>query len=135
MAAGVGARRAAAAREAGALPRARHEQQLALRRQRDVLVQAREAHADAGAPFAGAVDVERQRVVEGLRDGHRAIRAVHRHAVGRVRALAELEDALYWVAKGKIKPVIDSVYTIDNAAEAHTKMLKGNLFGKIIMKP
>lgn len=48
---------------------------------------------------------------------------------------AELEDALYWVSKGKIKPVIDSVYTIENAAEAHTKMLKGNLFGKIIMKP
>lgn len=48
---------------------------------------------------------------------------------------AELEDALYWVSKGKIKPVIDSVYTIEHAAEAHTKMLKGNIFGKVIMKP
>jgi NADPH:quinone reductase-like Zn-dependent oxidoreductase len=48
---------------------------------------------------------------------------------------SDLEDALYWVARGKIKPVIDSVYSLEQASEAHTKMLKGNLFGKIIMKP
>ncbi len=48
---------------------------------------------------------------------------------------SELEDALYWVSKGKIRPVIDSVYDLEHAAEAHTKMLKGNLFGKIIIKP
>lgn len=48
---------------------------------------------------------------------------------------AELEDALHWVSKGKIRPVIDSVYTIEQAAEAHTKMLRGNIFGKVIMTP
>ena len=49
---------------------------------------------------------------------------------------AELEQGLYWMSQGKIKSIIDSVYTFDQAAEAHTKMLKGKgLFGKILMKP
>lgn len=47
---------------------------------------------------------------------------------------AELEAGLYWMGKGKIKSVIDSVYTFEQAADAHTKMLKGNFFGKILMK-
>jgi len=48
---------------------------------------------------------------------------------------AELEESTYWMSKGKIKSIIDSVYTFENAAEAHKKMLKGNIFGKILMKP
>jgi len=49
---------------------------------------------------------------------------------------AELEQGLYWMGKGKIKAVIDSVYSFEQAAEAHTKMLTGKgLFGKILMKP
>jgi len=48
---------------------------------------------------------------------------------------AELEESMYWMSKGKIKSIIDSVYTFENAAEAHKKMLKGNIFGKILMKP
>jgi len=48
---------------------------------------------------------------------------------------AELEQSLSWMSKGRIKPIIDSVYTFENAVEAHTKMLKGNVFGKILMKP
>ena len=49
---------------------------------------------------------------------------------------AELEQALYWISQGKIKSVIDSVYSFEQAAEAHTKMLTGKgLFGKILMKP
>ena len=49
---------------------------------------------------------------------------------------AELEQAFYWMSKGKINSIIDSVYPLEKAAEAHTKMLKGKgLFGKIIMKP
>ena len=49
---------------------------------------------------------------------------------------AELEQGLYWMSQGKIKSVIDSVYSLEHAAEAHTKMLKGKgLFGKILMKP
>jgi NADPH:quinone reductase-like Zn-dependent oxidoreductase len=49
---------------------------------------------------------------------------------------AELEDGFYWMGKGKIKAVVDSVYSFEQAAEAHTKMLTGKgLFGKILMKP
>jgi len=48
---------------------------------------------------------------------------------------AELEEAIYWMSKGKIKSIIDSIYTFENAVEAHTKMLKGDVFGKILMKP
>ncbi|MBI1829510.1 MAG: alcohol dehydrogenase catalytic domain-containing protein [Thaumarchaeota archaeon] len=48
---------------------------------------------------------------------------------------AELERGLFWVSKGKIKSVIDSIYTFENAVDAHTKMLKGLAFGKILMKP
>ncbi|MDX1596228.1 MAG: zinc-binding dehydrogenase [Nitrosopumilaceae archaeon] len=48
---------------------------------------------------------------------------------------AELEQGLYWMSQGKIKSIIDSTFTLEQAAEAHTKMLKGNVFGKIIMKP
>jgi len=48
---------------------------------------------------------------------------------------AELDQGLYWMGKGKIKAIIDSVYSFENAAEAHTKMLTGKgLFGKILMK-
>lgn len=48
---------------------------------------------------------------------------------------SELESGIFWMSKGKIKSIIDSIYTFENAVEAHTKMLKGNLFGKILMKP
>ncbi|CAD6368494.1 Zn-dependent oxidoreductase [metagenome] len=49
---------------------------------------------------------------------------------------AELDQGLYWMGQGKIKAAIDSVYTFEQAAEAHTKMLTGKgLFGKILMKP
>lgn len=48
---------------------------------------------------------------------------------------AELEESTYWMSKGKIKSIIDSVYTFKNATEAHKKMPKGNIFGKILMKP
>ena len=49
---------------------------------------------------------------------------------------AELDQALYWMGQGKIKAAIDSTYTFEQAAEAHTKMLTGKgMFGKILMKP
>ena len=38
---------------------------------------------------------------------------------------AELDEGLYWMGQGKIKSIIDSVYTFEQAAEAHTKMLEG----------
>ncbi|HSA97724.1 MAG TPA: zinc-binding dehydrogenase, partial [Candidatus Nitrosotenuis sp.] len=48
---------------------------------------------------------------------------------------AELEEAMHWMSKGKIKSIIDSVYPLESAVDAHTKMLKGNVFGKILMTP
>jgi NADPH:quinone reductase-like Zn-dependent oxidoreductase len=49
---------------------------------------------------------------------------------------AELDQALYWMGQGKIKAAIDSVYSFEQAAEAHNKMLSGKgLFGKILLKP
>ncbi len=49
---------------------------------------------------------------------------------------AELEQGLYWMSRGKIRSIIDSTYPLEQAAEAHTKMLKGKgRFGKILMKP
>lgn len=49
---------------------------------------------------------------------------------------AELERGLRWMARGRLRAVIDSVYPLERAAEAHTRMLRGSgLFGKIIMRP
>ena len=49
---------------------------------------------------------------------------------------AELEQGLYWMSKGKIKSIIDSEYSLEQAVEAHTRMLKGKgMFGKMIIKP
>ena len=49
---------------------------------------------------------------------------------------AELDQGLYWMGRGKIKSMIDSRYSFEEAAQAHTKMLTGKgLFGKIILKP
>jgi len=49
---------------------------------------------------------------------------------------AELERGFYWMARGKIRAVVDSVYALERAAEAHNKMLTGKgLFGKIIVRP
>ena len=49
---------------------------------------------------------------------------------------SELESGLCWMANGKIKSIIDSVFQIEEASTAHQKMLSGkDLFGKILMKP
>ena len=49
---------------------------------------------------------------------------------------AELEQGLYWMSQGKIKAIIDSVYPLEDAVQAHNKMLDGKkLFGKIIIHP
>ena len=49
---------------------------------------------------------------------------------------AELEEGFRWMSQGKIKVIIDSVFTFENAVEAHKKMLNGKgLVGKIILKP
>jgi NADPH:quinone reductase-like Zn-dependent oxidoreductase len=49
---------------------------------------------------------------------------------------SELEQGFYWMSKGKIKSIIDSVYSLEDAVNAHNKMLNGKgLFGKILIKP
>lgn len=49
---------------------------------------------------------------------------------------AELETGLSWMASGRLHSVIDSVYDLERAAEAHARMLTGKgLFGKILMRP
>lgn len=48
---------------------------------------------------------------------------------------AELERGLYWMSRGRIRAVVDSRYPLERAAEAHAKMLKGGVFGKILMLP
>ena len=49
---------------------------------------------------------------------------------------AELEQGLYWMSRGKIRSVIDSVYPLEHAAQAHARMLGGRgLFGKILIRP
>ena len=49
---------------------------------------------------------------------------------------AELDQGLYWMGKSKIRSVIDSRHSFEEAAQAHTKMLTGKgLFGKILLKP
>ena len=48
---------------------------------------------------------------------------------------AELEQGMYWMSQGKIKSVIDSIYSIKQAPQAHKKMLERKGFGKIIINP
>ena len=49
---------------------------------------------------------------------------------------AELEHGLYWMSQGKIKSIIDSTFSLEQAPEAHAKMLsRKGLFGKILLKP
>lgn len=49
---------------------------------------------------------------------------------------AELEQGLYWMSKGRIRSIVDSVFALDDAAHAHERMLRGKgLFGKILIKP
>src|ERR687893_2480865 len=48
---------------------------------------------------------------------------------------AELEDVIYWVSKGKIKPVIDTILPFSNMVEGHVMMANAQQFGKILTTP
>ena len=48
---------------------------------------------------------------------------------------AELEDVMYWVSKGKIKPVIDTILPFSNMVEGHVMMANAQQFGKILTTP
>jgi NADPH:quinone reductase-like Zn-dependent oxidoreductase len=47
----------------------------------------------------------------------------------------ELEDVMYWVSKGKIKPVIDTTLPFSNMVEGHVMMANAQQFGKIMTTP
>ncbi len=46
----------------------------------------------------------------------------------------ELRKVLRLAASGKVKPVVDSIFPLKEAAKAHEKMESRNLFGKLILK-
>jgi alcohol dehydrogenase len=48
---------------------------------------------------------------------------------------SELEDVIYWVSKGKIKPVIDTVLPFSDMVRGHVMMAEAQQFGKIVTTP
>lgn len=50
-------------------------------------------------------------------------------------SFAELKAVLELIEKGHIKPVVDKVFPLKDAAEAHRRMEARQNFGKIILKP
>jgi NADPH:quinone reductase-like Zn-dependent oxidoreductase len=48
---------------------------------------------------------------------------------------AELEEVMYWVSKGKIKPVIDTVLPFSDMVKGHVMMAEAQKFGKIVTTP
>jgi NADPH:quinone reductase-like Zn-dependent oxidoreductase len=51
------------------------------------------------------------------------------------RNVADLEATLQWAAAGKLKPVIDSVFPLDQTAAAFAKLRARNVLGKVLVKP
>ncbi len=48
---------------------------------------------------------------------------------------AELEDVMYWVSKGKIKPIVDTVLPFSDMVKGHIMMAEAQKFGKILTTP
>ena len=57
---------------------------------------------------------------------------IHGSRMGKKKGL---QDVLMHVKAGQLKPVIDSVYPLKDAPQAHTKMEERKNFGKIILTP
>jgi NADPH:quinone reductase-like Zn-dependent oxidoreductase len=47
----------------------------------------------------------------------------------------DLRATLEWAAAGKLKPVIDSIYPLDQTAAAFEKLRSRNMLGKILVEP
>lgn len=47
----------------------------------------------------------------------------------------ELKKVMNYIFEGKLKPIIDKVYPLKDASEAHHRMENRKSFGKIILKP
>lgn len=48
---------------------------------------------------------------------------------------AELEDVMYWVSRGKINPVIDTILPFSDMTQGHIMMAEAQKFGKIVTTP
>ena len=48
---------------------------------------------------------------------------------------ADLQTTLEWAAAGKLKPVIDSIFPLDQTAAAFNKLRSRNMLGKILIEP
>src|ERR1051325_6694342 len=51
------------------------------------------------------------------------------------RNRADLQVTLEWAAAGKLKPVIDSVFPLDQPAAAFTKLRSRHVLGKVLVEP
>ncbi len=59
----------------------------------------------------------------------------HRFIGSYGRNRADLIATLQWAAEGKLKPVIDSVFPLDQTADAFAKLRSGKMLGKILVEP
>jgi D-arabinose 1-dehydrogenase-like Zn-dependent alcohol dehydrogenase len=51
------------------------------------------------------------------------------------RDRSDLQTTLEWAAEGKLKPVIDSVFPLDQTTAAFAKLRSRNVLGKILIEP
>ena len=51
------------------------------------------------------------------------------------RNRADLIATLEWAAAGKLKPVIDSVFPLDQTREAFDKLRSRQVLGKVLIEP
>jgi 2-desacetyl-2-hydroxyethyl bacteriochlorophyllide A dehydrogenase len=51
------------------------------------------------------------------------------------RNRADLETTLEWAAAGKLKPVIDSIFPLDQTAAAFAKLRSRRVLGKVLVEP
>jgi 2-desacetyl-2-hydroxyethyl bacteriochlorophyllide A dehydrogenase len=51
------------------------------------------------------------------------------------RNRADLQATLEWAAAGKLKPVIDSIFPLDQVAAAFAKLRSRNVLGKVLIEP
>jgi D-arabinose 1-dehydrogenase-like Zn-dependent alcohol dehydrogenase len=48
---------------------------------------------------------------------------------------AQLADSLDLVERGRIKTMVEDVYSLDRAAEAHEQVEAGRSMGRLVLKP
>jgi NADPH:quinone reductase-like Zn-dependent oxidoreductase len=51
------------------------------------------------------------------------------------RNRADLDETLKWAAEGKLKPVIDSIFPLDQTAAAFAKLRSRHFLGKVLVRP